>query len=227
MFKMAATYLPVRSQWVFVTKRTKTRRTFQLASRALTVRMKGVPVSELPPKPDFAAIEAAAYSSANRRTFIMALIGNLVYTWANNESMFIYLLMLLMNTDEATAAVVFATLNTTRARLDLVERLAKIKIKDRPVQKALDRIIARFSELTKVRNEFNHCMYTLNERGEVTHTHSIRMHEVKGKFQLGTVRNMDEARINEISEAVRSMTKLNREIWDFLPRLKASLQAPS
>ncbi|HEU4661223.1 MAG TPA: hypothetical protein VFS63_11225 [Pseudolabrys sp.] len=152
----------------------------------------------------------------------MALIGNLVYSWANNESMFIYVLMILMNTDEASAAVVFATLNTTRARLDLVERLAKIKIADREVQKKLDHIIAQFNELTKIRNEFNHCMYTLNERGEITHTHSIRMQEVKGKLQLGVVRKMDDARIKGMLEAIRAMTELNREIWDFLPQLQAS-----
>jgi hypothetical protein len=184
-----------------------------------------VPVSQLPPKPDFAAIEAAASGTANRRTLIMALIGNLVYTWANNESMFIYMLMVLMNSDEVSAAMVFATLNTTRARLDLVERLAKLKIKDRTVQKALERIIGRFSELTKIRNEFNHCMYTLNERGEITHTHSIRLQEARGKLQLGVVRKMDEERTDEIAEAIRDMTKLNREIWDFLPRLQAHLAA--
>jgi Asp-tRNA(Asn)/Glu-tRNA(Gln) amidotransferase C subunit len=184
-------------------------------------------MSQLPPKPDFAAIEAAAQGSANRRTFIMALIGNLVYSWANNESMFIYALMVLMDTDEASAAVVFTTLNTTRARLDLVERLAKIKIKDKSIQKTLERIIAQFNELTKLRNEFNHCMYTLNERGEITHTHSIRMQEVKGKLQLGVVRKMDDDRINDIVAAIRSMTKLNREIWDFLPCLQTSLQASS
>ena len=182
-------------------------------------------MSQLPPKPDFAAIEAAAHGSASRRTFIMALIGNLVYSWANNESMFIYVLMVLMNTDEAAAAVVFTTLNTTRARLDLVERLAKIKIKDKSIQKALERIVTQFSELTKLRNEFNHCMYTLNERGEITHTHSIRLQEVRGKLQLGVVRKMDEARINDMRAAIRDMTKLNRDIWDFLPRLQGSLQA--
>jgi hypothetical protein len=183
------------------------------------------PVSQLPPKPDFAAIEAAAaHQSANRGTFIMALIGNLVYSWANNESMFIHMLMVLMNTDEASAAVVFATLNTTRARLDLVERLAKLKVKDRSIQKTIERIIARFNELTKIRNEFNHCMYTLDERGEITHTHSIRLQEVQGKLQLGVVRTMDQARIDEMLEAIRNMTKLNREIWDFLPRLQAYLR---
>ena len=180
-------------------------------------------MSQLPPKPDFAAIEAASHESVNRRTFILALIGNLVYSWSNNESMFIYVLMLLMKTDETSAAVVFATLNTTRARLDLVDRLAKINVRDRAIAKALDRIVTKFNDLTKIRNEFNHCMYTVNDRGEITHTNSIRMHEARGQVQLGIVRKMDDTRINSMIEAIRSLTKLNRDIWDFLPVLQRHL----
>jgi hypothetical protein len=178
------------------------------------------PVSQLPQTPDFAAIEIKAPQSAKRRGLILTLIGNLVYTWSNNESMFIYVLMLLMNTDEASATIVFATLNTTRARLDLIERLAKIKIVDKTVAKALDRIVARFNELTKIRNEFNHCLYTVNNLGEITDTQSIKVQEVRGKFQLGSGRKMDDARVNEMLGAIRGLTRLNREIWDFLPRLK-------
>jgi uncharacterized tellurite resistance protein B-like protein len=182
-------------------------------------------VTQLPPRPDFAAIEAAAHQSVNRRTLVLALIGNLVYSWSNNESMFIYVLMLLMDTDETSAAVVFATLNTTRARIDLIERLASIKIKDKTIDKALERIVARFHELTRIRNEFNHCMYTVGEHGEITHTHAIRLQEVRGQLQLGVVRKMDDARIQEMLDAIRKLTRLNRDIWDFLPRLKAHLDA--
>lgn len=182
-------------------------------------------MTQLPPRPDFAAIEAAAHQSVNRRTLVLALIGNLVYSWSNNESMFIYVLMLLMDTDETSAAVVFATLNTTRARLDLIERMANIKVKDKTIDKALERIVARFNELTRIRNEFNHCMYTVDPQGEITHTHSIRLQEVRGQLQLGVVRKMDDARIKEMLEAIRKLTKLNRDIWEFLPRLKTHLDA--
>jgi hypothetical protein len=181
------------------------------------------PVSHLPQKPDFGAIEAKARQSAERRNFILALIGNLVYTWSNNESMFIYVLMLLLKTDEVSATVVFATLNTTRARIDLIERLAKIRISDRAIAKNLDRITDRFNELTKIRNEFNHCLYAVDDLGEITDTQSIRLQEVRGNLQLGVPRKMDETRINEMLSAIRGLTRLNREIWDFLPRLKNHL----
>jgi DNA integrity scanning protein DisA with diadenylate cyclase activity len=198
------------------------------SSECRPVRISELIIStELPQKPDFAAIEAAAPHSASRRTFIMALIGNLTYAWSNNESMFIYVLMLLMVVDQTIAAIVFATLNTTRARLDLIERLAKVKIRDKAVFKDLMKIIARFNELTRLRNEFNHCLYRVNEQGEITHTQSIRLLEVADGLQFGTAREMDDARTEEISEAIRKMTKLNRDIWNFLPILEGHLNRQS
>ena len=73
-------------------------------------------------------LAAAVPASADRRPFVLALMGNLICSWSNNESLFTYVLMSLPRTDEAPAAVVFATLNTTRTRLDLIQRLAVVDI---------------------------------------------------------------------------------------------------
>jgi Asp-tRNA(Asn)/Glu-tRNA(Gln) amidotransferase C subunit len=180
-------------------------------------------MTQLPPKPNFAAIEAAAPKGAGRRMLTLALIGNLVHCWSNNESLFIYVLMLLLETDEASAAVVSGTLNTTRARIDLIERLAKLKITDKAVEKKLDDIVERFGDTTRIRNEFNHCMYVVDSHGEITHTNNMRVQEVKGRLQLGVVRPMDDARIAEMQETIVAMTQLNRDIWDFLGVLQAHM----
>ena len=182
--------------------------------------------ARLPPRPDFAALDASAQQSADRRTLILANIGSLVFNWSNNESMLIYFIMLLMNTDEASAAVVFSTLNTTRARLDLVQRLAKVKISDKLVAKRLAGLIDDFNRCTKLRNEFNHSMYAVNALGEVTHTNSMRIRESRGGLQFGEVRDMDDARLDEMAEAIRDLTTLNRELWEFLPILQESLSQP-
>ena len=99
--------------------------------------------SRLPPKPDFEAIAASAPATADRRTQILALIGNLVSSWSNNESLFIYVLMILQRTSQESAALTFATLNTTRARLDLIQRLAKITITDKTLDKAVDHVVSK------------------------------------------------------------------------------------
>jgi hypothetical protein len=179
--------------------------------------------SHLPPKPDFEALAASAPTTADRRTFILALIGNLVSSWSNNESLFIYVLMILLKTDQASAALTFATLNTTRARLDLIQRLAKITIRDRNLDKALSKIIERFNESTHVRNEFNHCMYIVDASGQITHTQSMRIVQTKNNLQFGDMKPMDDARLKSMVKTTKDMTRINRDIWDFLPRLESHI----
>jgi len=181
--------------------------------------------SQLPPRPDFEALAASAPASADRRTMILALIGNLVSSWSNNESLFIYVLMILLKTDQASAALTFATLNTTRARLDLIQRLAKITIKDKNLDKGLTKIIERFNESTHVRNEFNHCMYVTDASGQITHTQSMRIVQTKSSLQFGEMKPMDEARLKSMVKSTKDMARINRDIWDFLPRLESHLRS--
>ncbi|MBR1121929.1 hypothetical protein JQ628_10435 [Bradyrhizobium lablabi] len=181
--------------------------------------------SRLPPKPDFDAIAASAPSTADRRTQILALIGNLVSSWSNNESMFIYVLMILLRTSQESAALTFATLNTTRARLDLIQRLAKITIRDKSLDKALAKIIERFNESTAVRNEFNHCMYIVDASGQITHTQSMRIVQTRDSLQFGEMKPMDAARLRSMVKTTKDMTRINRDIWEFLPRLESHLRS--
>jgi hypothetical protein len=179
--------------------------------------------SKLPPKPDFAALEAAAPKGADRRTTLLALIGSMVLNWSNNESLFIYVLMLLLNTDEVAAAIVFATLNTTRARLDLIQRLAKIRIRDKTLDRDLADLIDQFNEATQLRNELNHCMYTVDSNGEIVQTQAMRLVQTRTALKFGEVKPMNEARLQEMTDAGLKMAQLNRDIWAFLPRLQAHL----
>jgi ribosome-interacting GTPase 1 len=128
--------------------------------------------------------------------------------------------MILLETDKIAAAIVFSTLNTTRARLDLIQRLAKAKISDRDLLRALDKLVDRFSQATRDRNEFNHCIYAVNEQGEITHTQTMRVREVRGRIQFGEIRKLDQERIKEMLGSIRDLKQLNREIWDILPRLE-------
>jgi hypothetical protein len=178
-------------------------------------------VTRLPPSPDFTAIETAATGSAEHRNAVLALIGNIVFSWSNNESMFLYVLMLLMETSETVAAVVFATVNTTRARLELIQRLARARLADRAIARELDALIERFNECTRLRNEFNHSMFVVSESGELTHTQSLRIQERRGRMAFGMRKSLDDNRLNEMREGVAELARLNRDLWAFLPRLEA------
>jgi len=181
-------------------------------------------VSRLPRQPDFAAVEAAAPAFATRQSEILAQIGALGLGWSNNESMLVYVLMILLDTDDVAAAIIFSTLNTTRARVDLIRRLAMVRITDADIAQALARLLKRFDACTLIRNEFNHCVYNLNERGEITHTQVMRVQERRGALSLGETRPMDDARLKEINETNRQLKRLNRDLWAFLPALKKHIE---
>ncbi|MBU6378686.1 MAG: hypothetical protein KJS95_09165 [Gammaproteobacteria bacterium] len=178
----------------------------------------------LPQMPDFAAIDASAAASAEQRKEVLALIGNLVFTWSNNESMFIYVLMLLMRADFSTAAITFVSLNTTRARLDLIRRLAKTKCSDSAVVKKLERLIERFNDCTKVRNDFNHCIYQLDGAGRITHTSVLRIVEDKKGVRFADMRPVDAKRLGEVAATIKKLTALNRTLWSFLAELEAYMK---
>lgn len=154
----------------------------------------------------------------------MTLVGDLNLAWSNNESLFIYVLMFLLGTDEKAAALVFATLNTTRARLDLVQRLAKIAVSDKAVRAELGGIVDRFSATTRLRNDLSHATFVLDSQGEITHTQHMKIEESRGNLRFGMRRPVDDARLEEISHAIRELHTLNRRIWDLMPTLQRATQ---
>jgi hypothetical protein len=182
--------------------------------------------SVLPPRPDFDALEiVSARRSSERRLAFMNLVGDLNLAWSNDESLFIYVLMLLLGTDERAAAIVFATLNTTRARLDLVQRLAKIAPLDKAVRGDLNDIVTRFSAATRLRNDLSHATFVFDSEGEITHTQHMKVEESRGNLRFGVRRPVDDDRLEEISRTVQELHALNRRIWDLLPRLEAAMTA--
>lgn len=177
----------------------------------------------LPPAPDFATMESAVDAARAERSELHALVGQLVFAWSNNESVFIYLLQLLLRADFEAAAITFATLNTTRARLDLVRRLAKARLAGAPTARRIEKLIERFNECTKVRNEFNHCIYQLDAGGRVTHTNVLRVSETKAGVRFVETKELTPARMREIAGAIRKLDRLNRDMWAFLPELEREL----
>lgn len=179
--------------------------------------------SSLPQSPDFVALEAAAQAGDAERQKFLALVGDLNFSWSNNESLFIYVLMLLAGTDEVKAAIIHATLNTTRARLDLVQRLSKVVLADGIVRRELDDIVNAFSNSTRLRNDLSHATFVPASNGGVSHTQSMKLQEGGRKLRFGATRSLDEQRLHEIHEAVQDLKTLNRRIWAFLPLLEQAI----
>lgn len=188
---------------------------------------RGGAAGTLPVRPDFEAIEEAARQSGASSANLMGLIGQLVFSWSNNESMLIYILKVLLQTDEPAAATVFSTLNTTRARLDLVSRLGRIKLADRETRMALEHVVRCFHEINQIRNEFLHAMYAVDAKGRITHTQTMRLVNKGGRLTFGQQHAIDRERIEGLVRTCNELRVLNRKVWDLLPELAKAVESVS
>lgn len=146
----------------------------------------------------------------------LLLIGRLNYTWTNTESLLVHLIAGLARTDKDTAVILFLTLNTMRARVDVVERLAKL---DRVEAKERARILAATRKLVRhsaARNRYNHSIYAFDPESGNVRTILMRIADKKDEIRMGQSTDLDAAAIEKIKTAIGELAELNREFWSII-----------
>ncbi|MEY9196185.1 putative nucleic acid-binding Zn-ribbon protein [Sinorhizobium fredii] len=149
---------------------------------------------------------------------ILLLIGQLNYTWTNTESLLIYLIAGLANVDKETAVIVFLTLNTTRARIELVERLAKMAKTPADRRQEILAVTQQLGKQAKLRNKYSHCIYSFDETGDQASTQLMAIFDSKETIKYGKIEQIDDAELARISEAIDHIMKINKGIWDIVER---------
>ncbi|WP_103334008.1 hypothetical protein [Pseudotabrizicola formosa] len=151
---------------------------------------------------------------------VMLLVGRLNYAWTNTESLLIHLIAGLAGTSKETAVIIFLTLNTTRARVDLIERLVKTdprQPEERPRVLTLTRQLVGFSSL---RNRYNHCIYSFDVEGGSPKTIQMRISDRRDAIKLGQIEVLDQQARAEIGKAIAGLGELNRTIWQLIADFK-------
>ena len=144
---------------------------------------------------------------------ILLLVGQMNYSWTNTETLLIHLIAGLAGVDKETAIVIFLTLNTTRARLDLVDRLAKM---GRTEPEAREKILGLTKDMVKVlkhKNRYNHCLYSFDDEGRNAKTILMRIAETKSSIKIGKTQDLDASEIGKIRESIRMIESINRRTW--------------
>lgn len=149
---------------------------------------------------------------------ILTLIGQLNYTWTNTESLLIHAIAGLARTDKEAAIVIFLTLNTTRARLDLVTRLAKLRGAGEGAAKEMLGVAASLSREARLRNKYNHCIYSFDSDGELSHTQLMRIADDAQGIRYGKIETIDDSEIDRIKESISNLVGINRQMWDISSR---------
>lgn len=144
---------------------------------------------------------------------ILLLVGQLNYTWTNTESLLIYLIAGLARVDKETAIVIFLTLNTTRARVDLVERLAKMPKTSAACRSEVLDLMKRLLREAALRNKFNHCIYSFDPESGRGATQLMRIFDDKSEIKYGKMESLDSKEIDKIRASISSIAAINKQIW--------------
>jgi len=155
----------------------------------------------------------------NRFDRLILLVGRLNYMWTNTESLLIHLIAGLSGTNKDVAVIIFLTLNTTRARIDLVERLAKMDGRPAEIRDPVLKHTQRLSKLSAIRNRYNHCIYSFDAESGNPKTILMRIADRKTDIKLGREDTVDEDAIREIEKIVADLSAANRDIWRLIGQL--------
>jgi hypothetical protein len=127
----------------------------------------------------------------------LLLIGKLNYAWTNTESLLI----------------LFLTLNTTRARIDLVERLSKLSRVNADERSRILALTGRIKRQSALRNQYNHCIYAFDDAGGSPRAILMRIADRKDKLMMGQVNDLDAAAAKDVEVAIDELKLINRDIW--------------
>jgi len=151
-----------------------------------------------------------------RNEELLLLIGKLNYAWTNTESLLIYLMAFLMRSGKDVAIVTFLTLNTSRARLEFIERLLRLESADPEIRALLTPIVSRMKMGARVRNKYNHCIYSFDENGDIEATQLLRIADYGDTLKYGKIEALDDVEISRIDEVISEIIAINRSIFDFI-----------
>ncbi len=150
---------------------------------------------------------------------LILLVGRLNYMWTNTESLLIHLIAGLSGTNKDVAVIIFLTLNTTRARIDLVERLAKMEGRPADIRDPILEHTQRLAKLSGVRNKYNHCIYSFDPDSGNPKTILMRISDRKTDIKLGREDTVDASAMQDIEGIVDQLSALNRDLWHLIGKL--------
>lgn len=144
---------------------------------------------------------------------VLLLVGQMNYTWTNTESLLIYLIGGLAKVDKETAAIVFLTLNTPRARIDLVERLAKMSKTPAECRAEILDVTRKLTLQAGLRNKFNHCIYSFDPESGRSATQLMRIFDSKDEIKYGKMEDLDQGEIAKIKKSISALIDINKSVW--------------
>jgi len=154
------------------------------------------------------------------------LIGILVANWSSAESVFSAMLQSLLGVDKLATAIVWHSFRHTNARLDLIVRLTRERVKHDPtlindVVTACD----NFRGFSRVRNFYCHALYSYDAENKLNYAHGTDLTYEDDPLKF-TSKPMDANAASELSDHGKRLAPFSLKCWDLSDRLADALGVP-
>lgn len=153
---------------------------------------------------------------------LLTRIGYVNYAWTNTESLLIHVLAGLLDarphTAKNTATIIHLTLNTTRARIDLIERLCKQENPPLPAD-ATSRIVKLMSEmkrLSAIRNQLNHSLYAFDPELGIMRSIQMKIADRKAGLTYGREKELGRDSVEELDSVLAQIRGANAALWNVI-----------
>lgn len=151
-----------------------------------------------------------------RNESLLLLVGQLNYSWTNTESLLIHVMERLMATRKDVSTIIFLTLNTTRARLDLVERIAKLPAINENDRSFVFDIAGRMRRASGMRNKYNHCIYGFDDEGVIESAQLMRIADYGSTMLYGRIERIDDMEMKKIQDSISDIVAVNHDILNWM-----------
>jgi hypothetical protein len=84
--------------------------------------------------------------------------------------------------------------------------------------------MSRLKKESKMRNKYNHCIYSFDEKGEISSTQLMRLVEDDKEIRYGKIEQMDDRELELLEKSIGEIVNISKALWAFIhasPRIVA------
>ena len=146
----------------------------------------------------------------------LPLVGRMNHAWVNTEGLLIHLIAGLSKSDIETAAATFVTLRTSDARLDLVQRLARLDHTPSAQRDDVLAVITRLKKARKLRDRYSHCIYDFDPSAKISEAYLTKLGERTATLKPKPAEPVGQDDAKGVTAAIKTTQAINQSIWTLI-----------
>ncbi|MFP3636994.1 hypothetical protein, partial [Bacillus sp. SIMBA_033] len=92
------------------------------------------------------------------------------------------------------------------------ERLAKLPSTPPADRKAVLQTMGRLKRESRMRNKYNHCIYSFDDNGQISSTQLMRLVEDDKEIRYGKVEQLDEKEIQALEHSIAEIVAISKSL---------------